>query len=70
MFVKGPSGLCPYCAANRPLRPLEHVALPSSDQPFAPRLDVAAGWQRLPIRARFRAPVHRARRAQANPSTV
>jgi hypothetical protein len=70
MFVKGPSGLCPYCIADRPPRPLEQVALPRADQPFAPRLDVAAGWQRLPIRARFRTLVQRARRAQASPSTT
>jgi hypothetical protein len=70
MFVKGPSGLCPYCIADRPPRPLEQVALPRADQPFAPRLDVAAGWQRLPIRARIRTLVQRARRAQASPSTT
>lgn len=70
MFVKGPSGLCPFCLSDRPLRPVEHAALPvAASEPFAPRLDVAAGWQRLPIRSRVRALVHRARRAQASPTT-
>lgn len=70
MFVKGPSGLCPFCISNRPPRPLERIAVPASDAPFAPRLDVAAGWQRMPMRTRFRALVQRARRAQVNPGTT
>ena len=70
MFVKGPSGLCPFCLSDRPLRPVEHAASPvSAGEPFVPRLDVATGWQRLPIRSRFRALVQRTRRAHASPST-
>jgi hypothetical protein len=71
MFVKGPSGLCPFCLSDRPMRPVEPVAAPiAAGEPFAPRLDVGAGWQRLPIRGRVRALVQRTRRAHASPSTT
>jgi hypothetical protein len=62
MFVKGPSGLCPFCLSDRPPRPVEHRALPaSSSEPFAPRLAATAAWQRYPLRRRFRSLVARAR---------
>ena len=63
MFVKGPSGLCPFCLSNRPARPVEHFALPVSPaEPFAPRLAATAGWQRYPLSRRFRDFVQRSRR--------
>jgi len=64
MFVKGSSGLCPFCLSERPARPVERVALPvSSAEPFLPRLDAARGWQGFPIGRRFRELVQRSRRA-------
>ncbi len=71
MFVKGPSGLCPFCLSDRPLRPVEFAASPGAQgEPFAPRLDVAAGWQRWPLRSRIRTLVQRTRRAEPTPSTT
>jgi hypothetical protein len=47
MFVKGPSGLCPFCLSDRPVRPVEHAALPVPPKtPLAPRLAPSSGWQR------------------------
>ena len=64
MFVKGPSGLCPLCFSDRPLRPVESVAQPvSAAEPFLPLLDSARGWRRLPIARRFRELIQRSRPA-------
>jgi len=64
MFVKGSSGLCPFCLSERPARPVEHVVLPASDsEPFLPRLGATRGWQRFPIGRHFRELVQRSRRA-------
>jgi hypothetical protein len=63
MFVKGSSGLCPFCLSERPPRPAEPVALPvSASEPFLPRLDATRGWQRFPIGRHFRELVQRSRR--------
>ena len=64
MFVKGSSGLCPFCLSEHPARPAEPVALPvCASEPFLPRLDAARDWQRFPIGRRFRELVQRSRRA-------
>ena len=64
MFVKGSSGLCPFCLSDRPARPVEFAALPvSPSEPFLPRIDAAPAWQPLPIGRRFRELVQRSRRA-------
>lgn len=64
MFVKQPSGLCPFCRAGHPVRPIEHAVLPiASREPFAPVLGEAASWQRVPIGQRLREIVARSRRA-------
>jgi hypothetical protein len=63
MFVKQPSGLCPFCKAGRPVRPVEHPTLPmQAREPFAPVVGDARAWQRLPLGQRLREMVSRARR--------
>jgi hypothetical protein len=54
MFVRSPSGLCPFCASGRP-RSVASLTCPAlAGEPFAPRLGEAPGgrWQRLRLRAR------------------
>lgn len=66
MFVKGASGLCPFCLADRPVRPLAMTgARIQPDEPFAPRLGGRApiGWQRLALGRRLRDLAVRSRRA-------
>jgi hypothetical protein len=54
MFVKGPSGLCPFCRADRPVRALESASIAvSAREPFAPYLDEQAVWRRVSIRSRL-----------------
>jgi hypothetical protein len=54
MFVKGPSGLCPFCRADRPMRALECVPIPvSAHEPFAPYLDEPAVWRRVSLKSRL-----------------
>ena len=63
MFVKGASGLCPFCRADRPVRPVEHLALPvPPNEPFAPRIGEREGWQQLALGRRVRDLVARSRR--------
>jgi len=56
MFVRLPSGLCPFCASGRPrsVARLTHAGL--AGEPFVPRLREVSGgtgrWQRLRLRAR------------------
>jgi len=56
MFVRSPSGLCPFCASGRPrsVARLSHSGLAA--EPFVPRLREVTGgsgrWQRLRLRAR------------------
>jgi len=65
MFVKGASGLCPFCLADRPVQPL---AMPAArvepGEPFAPRLGDRApiAWQRLSLGRRLRDLAVRSRR--------
>lgn len=67
MFVKLASGLCPFCRADRPLRPIEPARLPAApNEPFAPLLGERAGWQPLGLRRRVRAFVSR-RAAKGDP---
>lgn len=67
MFVKLASGLCPFCRADRPVRPVEQgwASVPVSE-PFAPRLGDPASWQQLKIRRRMRDFLARARRPAGN----
>lgn len=71
MFVKGASGLCPFCLADRPVRPL---AMPATriqpDEPFAPRLGERKpiAWQRLSLGRRLRDLAVRSR-GPAKPAT-
>jgi hypothetical protein len=54
MFVKGPSGLCPFCRADRPVRALAMPAAPTSErEPFAPFLDEPAVWRRVSLGRRL-----------------
>jgi hypothetical protein len=71
MFVKGPSGLCPFCRADRPVRALEHLPAPrSGHEPFAPRLDEPVVWRRVSIGRRLHDLASRARESEkAIPST-
>ena len=63
MFVKGVSGLCPFCRADRPVRPIAHHHGPvAADEPFAPTLREAASWQRVPLGRRLRELAARSRR--------
>jgi len=63
MFVKLSSGLCPFCRADRPMRPIEHTAAPAaSREPFAPLVGDRAGWQQIGISRRVRELVARPRR--------
>jgi len=63
MFVRQPSGLCPFCRADRPPRPAAHAAMPGQDrEPFAPLLDARDRWRSLPLGRRARDLVMRARR--------
>lgn len=66
MFVKRESGLCPFCRADRPIRPIEHAAmLASPGEPFAPLLgERERGWQQLGLRRRMRDFVARSRRVE------
>jgi len=61
MFVRSPSGLCPFCAGGR-APSAERLRPASADEPFVPRLREQVGtagrWQRLRAgakRARLRA---------------
>ncbi len=56
MFVRSPSGLCPFCACGRELRADRGAARPLADEPFVPRLGEQANaggrWHRPGLRAR------------------
>jgi hypothetical protein len=74
MFVKGASGLCPFCLADRPVRPLAmKAARIRPDEPFAPRLGerTPIAWHRLSLGRRLRDLAARSRRATrpATPAT-
>ena len=63
MFVKGESGLCPFCRADRPVRPVEVPVAPVvGNEPFAPLVGDRAGWHALGIGRRMRDLVARSRR--------
>jgi hypothetical protein len=71
MFVKGASGLCPFCLADRPVRPLGMpAARVEPGEPFAPRLGERKpiAWQRLSLGRRLRDLAVRSRGA-AKPAT-
>lgn len=71
MFVKGASGLCPFCLADRPVRPLATAApRVEPNAPFAPRLGERrpVAWQRLSLGRRLRDLAARSRGA-ARPGT-
>jgi hypothetical protein len=59
MFVRSPSGLCPFCASGRPRSVARLTSTTPPGEPFVPRLGEASGsigrWQRLRLRARRRA---------------
>ncbi|RIK97379.1 MAG: hypothetical protein DCC71_21760 [Proteobacteria bacterium] len=66
MFVKGRSGLCPFCLADRPVRPIEHAAPPVTPaEPFAPRLGETMAWRRFALSGRLRELAARVRRGDA-----
>ena len=71
MFVKRDSGLCPFCRADRPVRPIEHPSVPTvPGEPFAPIVGDRAGWQPVGIGRRVRDLVTRSRRpAKALPAS-
>ena len=58
MFVRSPSGLCPFCASGRPRSVARLTSLARPGDPLAPRLAPASSspgrWQRLRLRARRR----------------
>jgi hypothetical protein len=63
MFVKRASGLCPFCLADRPVRPIESLGTPvAASEPFAPRIGEPASWRQLPLGRRVRDFVTRSRR--------
>lgn len=67
MFVKGASGLCPFCLADRPVRPLAVFgARVEPNQPFAPRLGerTPIAWRRLSLGRRLRELAIRSRGAK------
>ena len=67
MFVKLASGLCPFCRADRPVRPVDHAALqPAANEPFAPLLGDRGGWQQLALGRRVRDLIARSRRPAKN----
>ena len=71
MFVKAKSGLCPFCRADRPLRPIEYAVAPvTPNEPFAPLVGARDGWQQLRLGRRMRDLVVRSRRsAKALPAS-
>lgn len=67
MFVKLSSGLCPFCRADRPVRPIEHATLPpAAGEPFAPLLGERSGWQQPALGRRVRELIARSRRPAKN----
>jgi hypothetical protein len=71
MFVKQSSGLCPFCRADRPVRPIEYATAPvAPEEPFAPLVCDRAGWHQVGIGRRMRDLVVRSRRsAKAIPAS-
>jgi hypothetical protein len=71
MFVKQPSGLCPFCRGGRPARPIDAAMVPIEPHaPFAPIVGDTRSWQRIPIGQRLRDFVQRSRRpARATEAT-
>jgi hypothetical protein len=70
MFVKQSSGLCPFCRADRPVRPIEYATAPvAPNEPFAPLVGERSGWQELGLGRRVRDLVTRSRRP-AKPVTA
>jgi hypothetical protein len=70
MFVKRESGLCPFCRADRPVRPVEYPsAAAAPGEPFAP-LVADRAWQPVGIGRRVRDLVARSKRpAKAVPAS-
>jgi hypothetical protein len=63
MFVKGPSGLCPFCLSGRPPRAVSVAPPVDADEPFAPRLERSRAPDAGPV-GRAAGRVRRARRSR------
>ena len=72
MYVKGRSGLCPFCIAERPPRPIAHVvaSVPAAAESFAPRLGSSPGWQRVRFGGRLRELLRARRTDRAEPARL